>query len=81
MRSNEKWTTIPNGALINALFFAPFSLYIVFMFEGTSFTKFSHTMNPDNSHLNDKNTKNSCFFQSCPLSYTCKLLWVEHLGG
>ncbi len=46
------------------------------MFEGTSFTKFSHTMNPDNSHLNDKNTKNSCFFQSCPLSYTCKLLWV-----
>jgi len=32
MRSNEKWTTISNGALINALFFAPFSLYIVCKF-------------------------------------------------
>lgn len=32
LRSNEKWTTISNGALINALLFAPFSLYIVCKF-------------------------------------------------
>jgi hypothetical protein len=34
-------------------------------------------MNLDNSIISMiKSQKNHVFFQSCPLSYTCKLLWV-----
>lgn len=47
------------------------------MFETTSFVKFSRIMKSDNSTISMiKSWKFHVFYQSCPLSCTCKLLCV-----